>query len=279
MRKVGNGSDDLPIDEAGEEQVVLAEQQGEESSSAVDDDDLPKSLAASSISTGKQGANSSTSSGTGTGTGAGTSSVGVNVNVVADVNANVNADADADAKIEIKTETNAEQSYSDTSTLQSDAEDIQASCVDTSDTAAETSTAPPSSKDKDDRIPNPPSSPTKESVTKISPSSSKPEPVEAPASDRVPVQPEPRPKVKVHLIAVGNAPILKKTKFLLSPTEQFGTLVERLRKMLKLTGPSLFLYINQSFVPSLEDLIGELGDLFSVRGELQVHYSIQEAWG
>ena len=274
MRKVGNGSDDLPIDEAGEEQVVLAEQ-GEESSSAVDDDDLPKSLAASSISTGKQGANSSTSSGTGTGT----SSVDVNVNVVADVNANVNADADADAKIEIKTETNTEQSYSDTSTLQSDAEDIQASCVDTSDTAAETSTAPPSSKDKDDRIPNPPSSPTKESVTKISPSSSKPEPVEAPASDRVPVQPEPRPKVKVHLIAVGNAPILKKTKFLLSPTEQFGTLVERLRKMLKLTGPSLFLYINQSFVPSLEDLIGELGDLFSVRGELQVHYSIQEAWG
>ncbi len=97
-------------------------------------------------------------------------------------------------------------------------------------------------------------------------------------------------KVKVHLIAVGSAPILKKSKFLISPMEQFSTLHERLRRMLKLnqtngsgtsssTPSSLFLYISQSFVPSPEDLFGDLRDLFCVRGELQVHYSIQEAWG
>ncbi len=98
-------------------------------------------------------------------------------------------------------------------------------------------------------------------------------------------------KVKVHLIAVGSAPILKKSKFLISPTEQFSTLHERLRRMLKLNqtngsgvsgssmSSSLFLYISQSFVPSPEDLFGDLRDLFNVRGELQVHYSIQEAWG
>ena len=74
--------------------------------------------------------------------------------------------------------------------------------------------------------------------------------------------------------------MLKKTKFLLSAQEEFRTLTGRLRKMLKLKGAdtSLFLYINQSFVPSPTDLIGDLGDLFSVRDELQIHYSLQEAF-
>jgi hypothetical protein len=61
-----------------------------------------------------------------------------------------------------------------------------------------------------------------------------------------------------------------------------------MRKMLKLSSAStqdnhLFLYISESFVPSPEDSIGDLGDLFSSRGssglELKVNYSLQEAWG
>ncbi len=93
-------------------------------------------------------------------------------------------------------------------------------------------------------------------------------------------------KVKVHFVAVGSAPLMKKAKFLISPKESFSRLQEKLTKMLQLKDSSntkstnhLFLYLHQSFVPSPEDLIGDLNDLFSVRGELILHYSLQEAWG
>lgn len=87
-------------------------------------------------------------------------------------------------------------------------------------------------------------------------------------------------KQKVHCIAVGNAPLMKKTKFLISSNETFGILQQRLQKMLKLpTGSSLFMYIHQSFVPSPDDLLGDLGDCFAVNNELKIHYSLQEAWG
>jgi ubiquitin-like protein ATG12 len=87
-------------------------------------------------------------------------------------------------------------------------------------------------------------------------------------------------KQKVHCIAVGNAPLMKKSKFLISSNESFGIFQKRLEKMLKLpTGSSLFMYIHQSFVPSPDDLVGDLGDLFGVNNELKIHYSLQEAWG
>ena len=80
--------------------------------------------------------------------------------------------------------------------------------------------------------------------------------------------------------------MMKKTKFLISPQESFARLQEKLSKMLQLNkessptnSNSLFLYLHQSFVPSPEDFIGDLHDLFSVRGELVLHYSLQEAWG
>ena len=88
------------------------------------------------------------------------------------------------------------------------------------------------------------------------------------------------PKVKIHFIAVGSAPLMKKSKFQIPGKESFGSLQLKMRKLLQLTDSSpLFLYLHQSFVPSPEDLIGDLGDLFSVRGELKIHYSLQEAWG
>jgi len=91
-------------------------------------------------------------------------------------------------------------------------------------------------------------------------------------------------RVKIHFIPVGSAPQMKKRRFQISGKEQFSTLQGKLRKMLQLTSSQLFLYINESFVPSPDDLIGDLGDLFSSRGakgelELKVNYSLQEAWG
>lgn len=91
-------------------------------------------------------------------------------------------------------------------------------------------------------------------------------------------------RVKIHFIPVGSAPQMKKRRFQLSGKEQFGTLQAKLHRMLQLTSSQLFLYINESFVPSPDDLIGDLDELFSSRGakgelELKVNYSLQEAWG
>mmetsp|Transcript_21835 Transcript_21835/g.32698 ORF Transcript_21835/g.32698 Transcript_21835/m.32698 type:complete len:105 (-) Transcript_21835:242-556(-) len=90
-------------------------------------------------------------------------------------------------------------------------------------------------------------------------------------------------KIKVHFMPVGNAPILRRTKFQIGvddDNKQFAFLGTFLRKTLKL-GPdqTLFLYINSAFVPSPDESLSDLYDCFATRGELQVHYALQEAWG
>ena len=84
-------------------------------------------------------------------------------------------------------------------------------------------------------------------------------------------------KVKVHFVAVGAAPIMKKTKFLISADQRFSSVITFLRKMLKMTnnGSSLFLYCNSAFVPGPDELVGDLRDCFNVRGELVIHYALQ----
>lgn len=96
-------------------------------------------------------------------------------------------------------------------------------------------------------------------------------------------------KVKVHFVAVGNAPILKKSKFKIDPNVKFGYVINSLRRTLSLDStssnnpaqpkPSLFLYCNAAFVPSPDERLGDLNDCFSIRGELVIHYSLKEAWG
>ena len=101
-------------------------------------------------------------------------------------------------------------------------------------------------------------------------------------------------KIKVHLVAVGSAPILKKNKFLMNRTDNFGVAISFLQKRLKLTitntannntaatssnTASLFLYVNSAFVPCPTEQIGDLYDCFGMREELVIHYSLQEAWG
>jgi|UPI0005819AA4 ubiquitin-like protein ATG12 len=89
-------------------------------------------------------------------------------------------------------------------------------------------------------------------------------------------------KVKVHFVAVGSAPMMKKTKFQIRADQRFASVHAFLRKMLRLqdsAGSSLFLYCNSAFVPGPDELVGDLRDSFSVRDELVIHYSLQEAWG
>ena len=102
----------------------------------------------------------------------------------------------------------------------------------------------------------------------------------APAPAAAAAAPPKRRKTKIHFVPVGSAPLMKKTKFAIASDQRFTSVIAFLRKMLKLsgTGSSLFLYIN-CFVPSPDQLVGDLDECFSVRGELVVHYSLQEAWG
>mmetsp|Transcript_56013 Transcript_56013/g.84769 ORF Transcript_56013/g.84769 Transcript_56013/m.84769 type:complete len:101 (-) Transcript_56013:69-371(-) len=87
-------------------------------------------------------------------------------------------------------------------------------------------------------------------------------------------------KVKVHFVPVGSAPMMKKTKFQLGGDQTFASVQTRLRNMLKLqAGDSLFLYLTSAFCPGPEQRMRDLEESFAKRGELVIHYSIQEAWG
>ena len=88
-------------------------------------------------------------------------------------------------------------------------------------------------------------------------------------------------KVKVHFVAVGNAPILKRSKFKIDSHQNFAYVATSLRRTLKLESSSdeLFLYLHSAFCPSPQDTLGMLEECFNVRGELVVHYSLKEAWG
>ena len=84
-------------------------------------------------------------------------------------------------------------------------------------------------------------------------------------------------KVKIHLVAVGSAPILKKTKFQIGADQRFASVVQFVRKLLKVE--TVFLYCQSAFVPAPDQLVGDLAACLAVRDELVVHYSLQEAWG
>jgi ubiquitin-like protein ATG12 len=87
-------------------------------------------------------------------------------------------------------------------------------------------------------------------------------------------------KVKIHFVAVGSSPLLKKTKFQVAADQRFAFLQSFLRKQLQLpASASLFLYCHSSFAPGPDASVGELRDAWAVRDELVVHYCLQEAWG
>ncbi|KNC85157.1 hypothetical protein SARC_02650 [Sphaeroforma arctica JP610] len=63
-------------------------------------------------------------------------------------------------------------------------------------------------------------------------------------------------KVVVRFRAAGNAPIMKQAKFKITANESFQTVIDFLRRQLKFNQhDSLFLYINQAFQPSPDELV------------------------
>jgi ubiquitin-like protein ATG12 len=66
-------------------------------------------------------------------------------------------------------------------------------------------------------------------------------------------------KITVKFKAVGSAPTLRKDICRISSTQRFETVVAYLRRVLKVGQmDSVFLYVNSSFAPALDEVVGNL---------------------
>ena len=86
--------------------------------------------------------------------------------------------------------------------------------------------------------------------------------------------------VSVTLQSAGDAPILKKKKWQVRASQTMAWVMNFLRAATKIKeSESLFVYINQSFSPTLDRDIGGLFDCFNTNGTLILHYAKTPAWG
>lgn len=87
-------------------------------------------------------------------------------------------------------------------------------------------------------------------------------------------------KIEINLKAVGNAPILKRRKFLLDRSKNVKFIIEWLKKYMKLESKDqIFLYVNQEFAPSPDADIGTIYDCFKTGNSVIFYYCITPAWG
>ncbi|XP_068631932.1 autophagy protein 12-like [Battus philenor] len=87
-------------------------------------------------------------------------------------------------------------------------------------------------------------------------------------------------KVDILLKATGDAPIMKKKKWAVDAEKPIGWIIEFVKKYLKLEPEEkLFLYVNQTFAPSPDQIIRNLYECFGTDGKLVLHYCKSQAWG
>ncbi|KAJ8982349.1 hypothetical protein NQ317_013099 [Molorchus minor] len=86
--------------------------------------------------------------------------------------------------------------------------------------------------------------------------------------------------VDILLKPTGNAPIMKKKKWTVDCDKKIGWIIEFIKKYLKLEpSEKLFLYVNQTFAPSPDQIVKNLYDCYSTDGKLVLHYCKTQAWG
>ncbi|GAB6026019.1 hypothetical protein CHUAL_011982 [Chamberlinius hualienensis] len=91
---------------------------------------------------------------------------------------------------------------------------------------------------------------------------------------------EVKQKVDILLKATGDAPIMKQRKWTVELDRPVGSITVFMKKYLKMDPhESLFLYINQAFAPSPDQLIRNLYECFGTDGKLVLHYCKSQAWG
>ncbi|XP_014291464.1 autophagy protein 12-like isoform X1 [Halyomorpha halys] len=87
-------------------------------------------------------------------------------------------------------------------------------------------------------------------------------------------------KVDIFLKATANAPIMKRRKWTVDHDKTIAWIIAFLRKYFKLdANESLFLYVNQSFAPSPDQVVRNLYECFGTDGKLILHYCQTQAWG
>uniref|UniRef100_A0A6M2DIG8 Ubiquitin-like protein ATG12 n=1 Tax=Xenopsylla cheopis TaxID=163159 RepID=A0A6M2DIG8_XENCH len=87
-------------------------------------------------------------------------------------------------------------------------------------------------------------------------------------------------KIDILLKATANAPIMKQKKWAVEADKQLGSIISFIKKYLKLEPEEqLFLYVNQTFAPSPDQIIRNLYECFGSDGKLTLHYCKTQAWG
>ena len=115
--------------------------------------------------------------------------------------------------------------------------------------------------------------------TTTAPSTSSSQPAQPPPSSPAATAPN-TGKVKVQLMAVGRAPRLAQSKFIVQAKDSFRALFPVLRRLLQLReDQALFVFVNSAFAPAPEEKFGDLFQCFGKTGTLIVNYSLDEAWG
>ncbi|PSS18421.1 hypothetical protein M430DRAFT_120893 [Amorphotheca resinae ATCC 22711] len=91
----------------------------------------------------------------------------------------------------------------------------------------------------------------------------------------------PSPKITVRFVAIGSAPALRQKVCRISSAQRFEQVVSYLRRTLRLGGrDSVFLYVNSSFAPALDEVVGNLHRCFKdSNDQLIVSYSMTPAFG
>uniref|UniRef100_K3X0L1 Ubiquitin-like protein ATG12 n=1 Tax=Globisporangium ultimum (strain ATCC 200006 / CBS 805.95 / DAOM BR144) TaxID=431595 RepID=K3X0L1_GLOUD len=93
-------------------------------------------------------------------------------------------------------------------------------------------------------------------------------------------RPEGPAKVTLQFVAVGNAPLMKRTKFTVNGHDQLSVVYKFLKKQLRLKDTdALFVYCNSSFAPSPDQKLNSLFECFQVGEMLILNYSLTQAWG
>jgi ubiquitin-like protein ATG12 len=85
-------------------------------------------------------------------------------------------------------------------------------------------------------------------------------------------------KIVIHFRPAGNAPILKQSKFKLSPSLTVHSVQEFLVRQLQCESVP-FVYVNSAFAPSPEQVVGDLFNCYAIDNCLIINYSITAAWG
>ncbi|KAJ0395444.1 hypothetical protein P43SY_007769 [Pythium insidiosum] len=94
------------------------------------------------------------------------------------------------------------------------------------------------------------------------------------------VRPSGPEKVTLQFVAVGNAPLMKRTKFTVNGSDALSVVYKFLKKQLRLKdSDALFVYCNSSFAPSPDQRLAYLYECFQVGEVLVLNYSLTQAWG